>query len=200
MYILDGTFFTALPSIILGIICFGILYFLIFNLISKATGKSIKMRGGFTYPSQTVADPDTLDNIGKDVRKFVDKKYRIKKQLEDEYSEELQRSVKPLENAILKIAEMCKSSYRIKQFSLDLQGSSFALEKKILSFIKKKIDYKPNPKGPGYYDRFKLSMEGEMLTSEDLEKLHTLRENLINLKEKALREIKIKYENKQGEI
>jgi len=103
MYFLDADFFTALPGIILGMICMGVVCFLLFGLMSKATGKSIGYRGGLTYKGGTLANPDTLDIVGGKLREVVDVKYKNKKQIQRDFNEELTKAISPIDIKILMI-------------------------------------------------------------------------------------------------
>lgn len=63
---------------------------LLFALMSKATGKGI---GTFSGP---FVQPDDLDNVIKSVKKKIDPKFKRKK----EYEEQLKKNMEPIDNEI----------------------------------------------------------------------------------------------------
>lgn len=186
MHFLDANFFTALPSIIIGMICMGIVYFLIFGLISKASGKSIGYRGGITYKGGTLADPDTLDNVAISIRKAVDKKYKIKKKIQEELAAELNTSLSSIEKKISFISYLRQFSrmYRVGTFAYDNQRSE--AEYQILSYLGK----------TNYF----AGSDIEKITNEDLLKLEKLNIELYKEKQEIEAQIKAKYEHKINEL
>ncbi len=99
----EGTFLSALPAILLGMTCFGIIMFLLFALISKATGISIRSKGSILGgKGQIMTDPNSLDELGKDIRKVFDKKFKVGERVKNEsgnipYSKLMEKAPVPLQ-------------------------------------------------------------------------------------------------------
>ncbi len=184
MYILDSNFLTALPAIILGIICCSILFFLLASLLSKATGTSIRYRGGITYRGETIATPQTLDNLASETRKLFDKKYKIKKKIQEEFNEELSKTLAPIESKISTILSMNWSFYTVGMW----MGShhQHPYETELLKLIGKTSRYS--------------AFNREKLSSEDLEKLKKINTALHIQKQEITAQIKDKYEQKIIEL
>ncbi len=186
--LLDENFFTALPAIILGMICFGIVMFLIFAIMSKIFGTSVGYRGGIAYKGGTLADPDTLDKIASEGRKLVDKKYKVKKKLEEECNNELNTVIPQIVSLIHQCFWMQQDIYRI--------SDSFFMkpaEREILNLIgRTEIGYQ-SFKG-------EYQVPDNKLTSEDLKKIDSLVTLLMQKKEEITALITLKYEDKLKEM
>jgi hypothetical protein len=177
MYLLDANFFTALPAIILGMICLGVVYFLIFGLISKATGMSIRYRGGITHKGGTVATPDGLDLLGSSIRKTFDKKYKAKKQIQEEFVSELQKAIEPINSQIRSIER--NGIYTAKPFRPIYKN--------------KKIDHEPSAS-------MKLISSIMNPSSEILDQFDKQIEELERQKQLIIHELKAKYASKFAEL
>jgi hypothetical protein len=189
MHLLDANFFTALPAIVLGIVCMGIVYFLVFGLISKATGKSMGYRGGITYKGSTLADPDTLDNVAVGIRKVFDKKYKVNKQIQEEFNAELNITLSPIEKKLAFLSYATSTNKLLRIMADSYRDSETKYE--ILSIIGK-TDYSQGYKQKGIFS--------EGLEKEYLEKLKNLQNELLKQKEEITALIKAKYEKKTNEI
>ena len=187
MYLLDASeIITALPAIILGMICMGFVYFIIFGLISKATGKSIRTQGGLTHKGQTVATPDMLDNTVSDIRKVFDKKYKIKKKIQEEINNELRERLAPIESLTSGIFWI-QSQYRASgKYTINGLGFSNQRDSTILQLIEVSLP-------TSIYEEVSLS-------KADMKKLEELNINLLISKKEIENQVKAKYEQKLSEL
>ena len=67
----------------------------VYLFASWASGMRIKNKWG-----QTISSPDDLPNLISDARKMVDNKYKLKKELEKEFNEEMRYCVGPIQERI----------------------------------------------------------------------------------------------------
>lgn len=178
MNFLDADFFTALPAIIIGMTCMGLLYFLVFGLISKASGKSIGYRGGITYGGGTLADPDTLDKVAVNLRKLVDKKFKNKKDVEEECEKELQQTLYPTERMISTISWMYVQNFPTSSFRDMPYGNE------LLKYLGKDESIWAN----------------EKLSTDDKKKLKEISIDLHVKKNQVTKGIKDKYQKKLSEL
>ena len=176
-------FFTFL----LGITFFGIVLFLGLGLISKLSGRPIK-NSGIVSGGQTIADPEMLDNVGRGLRKLVDKRYKVRKQIEEEMNEELTKTIGPIDRVISTCTFMAVQNFPYSPI--------FDMNRPDQHFILKAI---------GFLDSFNnkssfRDMVGRVLTESEKERIHQIHIELYQQKVRLTEEITEKYNKKRDEL
>ena len=176
-------FFTAIPAIIQGIICFGIFMFLIFGLISKISGTSIR-NTGIVSGGDTIVDPTTLDDVAKGFRKLVDKKYRLRKKIEEEYTLELDFTLSEIDKLIY--------------FIMSLENTNSEIGRGLIRYHKRSNSEDELLKYLGITNVYLFNISN--LTIAEKQKFDKIRIDLYLSKETIKEELKKKYDDKFNEM
>ena len=158
-----------------------------FAILSKIFGVSIKS-GGITG-GDTLATPDTLDEMGKAVRGLVDKKYKLKKKIEEEYNEELNNHLYQI-NILWNFISKIKMTKVHKGFMIGHKLNQTEID--ILKYIGVYEDFISGTNMFGNNSNFSLSN----FTSSQIIKFNDVIHDLKNQEENIKIKIKEKYDIK----